>query len=285
MNAIDITTLQAVKNFVEITSTKDDSTIAGLITSFSQWALTYCSRETLSGILTFDEIYDGNGSDQLFLRNSPVQALLAVFINATQVPLSTSYGVGGVFVGQLKKSIAVRQGLSGSFSSLYYPTAGGPAFLFSKGRGNVRVQYTAGYPPTQILNESQIIANQTITLADGPWSNDLGVVAFPSLTPFTLVPNSPAQGQYAVSGGIYVFNALDNGASILVSYYASKPPADLELVARRTVGTAYKRRQWLDQASKTLSAQGATGTTRYRDWKLEPIDQVTMNEYRRVAVS
>ena len=282
MNAIDLTTLQAVKDFVEKTNTKEDAIISGLITSFSQWCLTYCGRDTLSQLLSFTEIYDGNGSDTLYLRNSPIQSLVAVLVNGNAMPISPAYGAAGAYKAQNKKSISIRQGSSGAFTTTWYPASYGPAFMFWKGKGNIQIQYTAGYPPVQVLNET--ITAQTITLAQSPWSADLGVAYYPSLVPLVLVANNPAVGQYSVSNGLYVFNVGDNTKQVGVSYDIVAPPADLQLVATRTVGTAYKRRQWLDQASKTLSAQGATGTTRYRDWKLEPIDQVTMQEYRRVAV-
>ena len=283
---IDLTTLQAVKDFVEVQTTKDDTIIASLITSFSQWALTYCSRETLSRILSFTETYDGNGSTRLYTRNSPIQSLVAVLVNGNAMPISAGYGKAGAFIEQLGKSIGVRGGSgAGSFVTTWYPGGGGPAFAFWKGQGNIQIQYTAGHLPADVLNDVLTIALQTVQLSAGPWAADAGVVFYPSLVPLVQVPSSPTTGQYSVLNGLYTFAVADNGKQVAVSYKIYQAPADLELCARRTVGVVYKRRQWLDQASKTLGAQGASGTTRYRDWKLTPEDEVTMTNYKRHALT
>lgn len=289
-NPIDITSLQAVKDFAEVLTAKDDAIIASLITSFSQWALTYCSRETLSSIFSFTEVYDGNGSTRLFTRNSPIQTLVAVLVNGNAMPLSAGYGKAGAFIEQSKKSIgirsgSIRSGSAGSFLTTWYPAGSGPAFAFWKGQGNIQIQYTAGYLPVSVLNDVLTVAAQTVQLSAGPWVADAGVVFYPSLVPLTLVPSAPTTGQYSVVAGLYTFAAADNGKQVAASYSVSQAPADLELCARRTVAVAYKRRQWLDQASKTLGAQGASGTTRYRDWKLTPEDEVTMQNYRRLALT
>lgn len=284
MNAIDLTWLQQVKDFAEVKTVNDDAMIASLITEFSQYCLTHCSRETLNRIVTFNEIYNGNGSYRLYLRNSPIQSLIAVFIDGTSRTLSAGYASPGVFIEQEKRSIAIRGGTQGSALINYYPGPGLP-FYFCKGVGNINIQYTAGFPVQTQTNEIETIASQTIPLQFPTWVADLGVVFYPSLVPLVLVPAGPLTGQYAVSNGLYVFAAADNGKQVAVSYTYNSAPADLEFVARRTVAQYYKRRQWLDQASKSLGAQGATGTTRYRDWKMDPRDMETLNNYKRYALT
>lgn len=285
MNPIDLTWLQQVKDFVEVKTANDDAIIAGLITEFSQYCLTHCSRETLNRIVTFNEIYNGNGSYRLYLRNSPIQSLIAVFIDGAARNISLGYSNPGVFVEQEQRSIAIRGGTQGSSIINYYPSAGLP-FYFVKGVGNINIQYTAGFTPLTQTNEIETIANQTIPLEFPTWVADLGVVFYPSLVPLVQVPSGPTTGQYSVSNGLYMFAAADDTKQVAVSYTYNSAPPDLEFMARRVVGTYYKRRQWLDQASKSLSAGGgAVGTTRYRDWKMEPRDMETLNNYKRYALT
>lgn len=53
----------------------------------------------------------------------------------------------------------------------------------------------------------------------GTWYEDLGVV-FSSGVALTLVPSSPAAGQYSVSAGVYTFSSADNasGLSVIIAY-------------------------------------------------------------------
>jgi hypothetical protein len=285
VNAIDLTWLSQVKDFVEVspTNTKDDQIIANQITAFSQWVLTYCSRDTLNSTSTFTEVYDGNGSQRLFLRNSPIQSLTSVQVGPVVEPLSSGFATYGVFIEQSQKSIAFRQGYAGTYTSTFFP-GGCSRGSFWKGLGNVQVVYVAGYPAQTQSNELETIASNTITLDYPTWVSNISVVYYPSLTALTLVASAPTVGEYAVSDGLYVFNSGDNGNQVLVSYTYNAPPPDLEFACRRTVGTWYKRRGWLDQSSKSLSAQGATGTTSYRSWPLAPEDRITINSYKRYAV-
>jgi hypothetical protein len=284
MNPIDLTWLSQVKAFAEVQGPKDDGIISDQITAFSKWVLTYCGKDTLNTVQSFNEIYNGNGSFRLFLRNSPIQSLSLVQVGPTALPLSQGFNQAGVFIEQSGKSIAIRAvGNSGSEISNFYPSLGN-GYSFWKGVGNVQVQYTAGYPAQTQTNELETIASQTIPLDFPTWASDISVLFYPSLVALTKVPSAPTTGQYAVSNGIYVFAAGDNAKQVLVSYTYNAPPPDLEFACRRTVGTWYKRRAWLDQKSKSISAQGATGTTSYRDWPLAPEDRITINSYKRYAL-
>jgi hypothetical protein len=290
MNPIDLTWLSQVKAFCEVggsagpsSTTKDDAIIAAQITAFSQWVLTYCSRETLNSVQSFTEVYDGNGSDRIFLRNSPIQSITSVQVGALSLPLSSSFLNGGVFIEQSKRSIGIRRPAAGSSSlSTYYPPGGNQ--YFAKGLGNIQVVYTAGYPPQTQTQELETIAAQTVPLVYPTWVSDLGVLFYPSLVPMVLVGSNPATGQYSVSNGTYVFAAADNGKQVLVSYTYNAPPADLEFACRRTVGTWYKRRGWIDQSSKELHTENTGGTTRYQSWPLRPEDRITINSYKRYAL-
>jgi hypothetical protein len=72
-------------------------------------------------------------------------------------------------------------------------------------------------------------------------------------------------------------------SNIQVSYKAGygTVPADIEQAVREAVSINYKRKAWQDLASKSISAQGGTGTTSYRDWALPPAIERILNDYSR----
>ncbi len=58
-----------------------------------------------------------------------------------------------------------------------------------------------------------------ITVANsGTFQTDYGVVNATTGAQFTKVASAPAQGQYSVTGGVYTFNAADNGTAVYISY-------------------------------------------------------------------
>ena len=75
--------------------------------------------------------------------------------------------------------------------------------------------------------------------------------------------------------------------NVEIQYWAgfAVTPSDIVRIATQIVSINYKRVAWVDQASKSLSAGGgASGTTRYRDWKIPPECQYTVDYYTRSAI-
>lgn len=101
---------------------------------------------------TFSETYDGSGSAQQFLRHWPIVSVESLYINGVQIPQSTAWGVLGWYIDSGMRSLVLRNGTNTSSPVLalsinYYWDA-----IFDKGtginRGNVQVNYTAGYSAT-----------------------------------------------------------------------------------------------------------------------------------------
>jgi hypothetical protein len=142
---IDLTTLPAVKSLAEVQGSADDVEIQGLITGFSRYILTRTGRDSLNSAPSYVEVYDGNGSFRMFLRNSPILTITSLMVNGVEQAASPGYGRGGYFIEQSGRSIAIRPGGSGTvFLTNSYPSGGLP-FSFVKGIGNIQVSYTAGY--------------------------------------------------------------------------------------------------------------------------------------------
>lgn len=138
-NAIDLTTLAAVKNLAGAVASTDDQEIQDLITGFSQYVLARTGRDSLNSVGSYNENYDGNGNSRLFLRNSPIVSVVSVTVGAFTLQQSTSLTTSGWYIEQGKKSIGIR--CAGGIIGF------GPN-IFSKGQGNVQVNYTAGYAAT-----------------------------------------------------------------------------------------------------------------------------------------
>lgn len=189
--SIELTTLSHVKDWAEVKTDGDDRMIQLCIAAFGRYALIRTGRDTLSQKLSFTEVYDGNDSQVLMLKNYPVSSVSSVKINNVAMVISGGYGTPGIIISNGRRAISF------SYDSYY---------KFYSGIGNVQVVYTAGYD--------------------------------------------------------YV-------------------PEDLEQAACEAVATNYKRRAWTDMQSKSISAQGATGTTTYRAWKFTPNIEAVLSSYER----
>ena len=143
-NAIDLVMLNDVKNWLDIaeTNTDDDALLQILITSFSRYVLNRVSRDSFN-IATYTEVYDGNGAQQLFLRNYPINSVTSVQIGSYTVPQSTSITSPGWFIDMHKQSLVMRSYGSGSYQQMV-PYSIFPQFFYS-GRGNIQVIYQAGH--------------------------------------------------------------------------------------------------------------------------------------------
>jgi len=283
---IDLTTLNAVKSRAEVQSSAADVEIQAAITAFSQWLLDFTGQGSLNSFATYDDVYDGNGNARLMLNNYPILNVSSVTMNAAGIPASSAANVWGYYVEQSKKSLGLRGGV-GNYSTFPYPTPltyreRGPVFL--RGQGNIEVVYSAGYLPVLVQNDIENVTAGTITLADAPWIADAGVTYYPSLNVMAKVSSGPTIGEYAVSNGLYVFSAADEGQLVAASYQINQAPFDLEYAVRCAVAINYKRKAWQDQKSRGVTTQGGGMTTAYRDWAWpQEIDKV-FEYYQRKAI-
>jgi hypothetical protein len=165
---------------------------------------------------TCSDMYDGRGSNRLMLRQWPVLSVESLTVEGIAIPPAAGYGQAGYRLEQWDGSPP------GSPQSLILSGSG-----FHRGIGNVAVAYTAGYC---VLGESQTIpaASPFTITADAPsgtWAVDHGV-AYSDGATLSKVAANPAQGQYAVTDGIYTFNTADAGRAVRLTY--SYIPADIE---------------------------------------------------------
>src|SRR5574340_485552 len=167
-NAIDLTTLAAVKGWTGASGTADDQIVQDCITAFAAYVLHLTGRGPSDGTIpagspfvspqAYNETYDGNGTARLFLRNWPIVSVEALTIGPLVIPQSTAWNVPGWVIDGSAKSLSLRGGGGGrmqgvltiGFSFGPSPYWGGTGYRFGTGDPSdvqaVNVQYTAGFP-------------------------------------------------------------------------------------------------------------------------------------------
>ena len=155
VNAIDLTTLAAIKSWAQVQTSGDDTTIQDAITAFSLYVLHLTGRGPADGTVpttspfstpvSYDEFYDGNGNDTLPLRNWPITTVTSVNDSGVIIPASSGVSNPGYVVDQSKKFLVLRYGglpypYSRSYRGAAYSCRG-----WTLGTQNIEVQYTAGF--------------------------------------------------------------------------------------------------------------------------------------------
>jgi hypothetical protein len=304
-NAIDLTTVQNILNWLsmgqggkavipaELQSIQDCITAAS---SYWLWSLGFGpsgggapTQSSLNSAVQFSDIYDGPGSDRLFIRVRPVLSVSSLSVNGLAIPASSGPTVPGYVIDSSGKSISIRSGFGGPANGQLRVGFGflrnGGYWNFGQGSQNVQVNYTAGYAAATISNELQTIPASTalITVNLQPWFSDLGVTFFVGGAALVKVLTAPAAGQYNLQpGGQYLFNSADMGKQVQISYTATGVPYDIEMAVRQMVAVNYKRRSWIDQSSQMM-ANGA-GSIAFRSWEMPPEVASVMEQYRRRAL-
>lgn len=161
MAAEPLTSLPSVKNFLAVTDGSKDAKFSALLFPASQMVRQYLGFEPLSSGYT-DEVYDGNGSGMLFLKNRPITAVAGLYL----LDYSESDPV---------PQVAARSAQSGFWfddKALYVR-----GFSFSYGRQNVFVSYTAGWDPEDLPPDIEAATNMTVAVLDSAGSIDVNVMS------------------------------------------------------------------------------------------------------------
>jgi hypothetical protein len=128
----DLTTLANAKAWLGLTDTSQDAIVSNLITAISSAILNFTGRTILTPVTALGEVRDGKNTNALFTREYPIDSLTSLYIDGALIPQSTGYSpsyTGGA--GWLINSEANAIKLIG--------------YKFTKGVGNVTINYQAGY--------------------------------------------------------------------------------------------------------------------------------------------
>lgn len=124
-----LVSLDDAKDFLKIATEESDAVVTSLINRASAWANTYTQRLLLSRALT--EYYDGDGEEELLLRQYPVTALTNIYDD----PLR-AFGAGTAIDVAANVILDNEKGIIRLWNQ---------AAAFNSGKANIKVVYTAGY--------------------------------------------------------------------------------------------------------------------------------------------
>ncbi len=122
--AIDLTTLENLRQFLAVKNTGDDELLSSLITRASQLMESACSQSLKSKSIV--ESFDGSGGFRQFVSASPIISVASVVIDGISIPFAgTSVSAAGYRIGREHIIRNLEQ--------------------FPVGISNVVISYTAGY--------------------------------------------------------------------------------------------------------------------------------------------
>jgi hypothetical protein len=155
----DLTTLENVKSYMQITDTSQDIVLARLISAFSQWFLTQVNRGALISS-TYTEQRNGQGGDSLTTIYWPIQSITSLTVDGITIPASVNGSPGYVF-DSFTIWLTTGYSLTSGFSSCFDAR-------FRRGRGNVQILYVAGYTNVPLDIEQAVIDQVAFTLRRQP---------------------------------------------------------------------------------------------------------------------
>lgn len=239
-----LTTLAAVKDWLEITTDGSDAALTRIIDAASQFVLGWLNRDSFQAT-EYTQNFKGNGKTSMLLRNWPVLSV-------------TSVGIAGV---DIPASSAPVNGLPGQGYYLSDPR-NAPQSLELRGYGFTygapsQVVYTAGFRTSQTSLIPAVAGGATYAvitpIADGCWSADLGVT-IDGVEATLSIAGTPNAGEYAVDAwGNYSFNSADVGKTAVIFY--DYTPWAVSFAVTELIGEWYKRKDRIGILSKTLGGQ------------------------------
>lgn len=235
-----------------------------LVAMASQFAITYLSRPVVPA--TFSEIYNGDDTERLTLRQQPVILVRSLTVGVTVIPPRPSVGSFG---------------FANDSSTLYVDACGWR--VFCRGVQNIAVSYDGGYQTSDAVTvPSGSVAITTDTLAR-PWNSDRGV-AYASGAAFTIVTSAPTlAGTYQLTtdtlGNVtgYAFAAADVGAAIVITYGFT--PEDIAAALVELVGERFKTKNRIGQTSVGIQQQ----TTAFSQRDMNAFVKSTLQQNRNVV--
>lgn len=237
MSTERLTSLTAVKQWLNISSTESDSFLTRLIDAASQFVLEYINWESFQ-LVEYTYRFRGSGSHKILLQNWPVVEVSQVSSGGQVIPAS-------VFTNGM-------------------PT---PGYYVSENRqGPQSLELTGyGFPrglPAEIIYEAGFrtsvpfiptTGNLTITPGNGgTWSKGVSVTI--NGAEATLVLADPATDQYTLSEwGQYGFSAEDIDAPVVITY--DYTPFSVSHACTELVGEWVRRKDRIGIVSKSLGGQ------------------------------
>jgi hypothetical protein len=269
MSAYDLTTVASVKTWLglPLSPTPSDPTLAGLVVAASRTIYAALSRSSLLPQSYTDTI--DLESDRVYLANWPVQQVTSVILDGLAVPPAGALPTLGYL---LQPGDGVPPGRPQALDIF--------GRRFHRRRQSLVVAYQAGYTIAGEAVAAPSASPYLLAAAApfGAWARDLGVINAGSGLPLRAISGAPAAGQYAVTLGVYQFNAADAGAALALSY--GFVPQDLAQAATELAAERFRAAERIGLRSKSLGGQE---TIAYDLSGLSASVEALIAPYRRTA--
>ena len=290
MAFIDLTNVAAVNNWLEQASGTDSALIQSVVTGYSKFILSLLDRSYMGGIMQYNERYNGNGAEEILLRNYPLLQVNSLTINNIAIPQSPDYiqpgwvidtsGSGaGLALASGGSSYGSKLGYGGNWGGIgnALPLGQSP-YRFWEGAQNVAVSYVAGYVATAGMEEQTVpsVSPYTVTATNAAtfWQ-DLGATT----TYGAAATGYTVGAAFTSTAGVFTFPASMAGQQVLLNYQYGAVPEDLAQTATVLCATEYRRRKWLDQTSQM---QPGIGTVAFSHLPIPADCKIIIDRYRRV---
>jgi hypothetical protein len=176
---MDLASLSAVKNWLNISNSTQDANIQACLTAASIYFLRETGRgprnwqnvtaSPFNQSVPYTEVYDGQSGEKLFTRNFPVNSVSLLQVNNVVVQPSSGIGMPGYAIDDQGRSIAIRAGGGGASPQTFAYVAtfgngqtsgaglGGYFRPFSGGPQCVALNYMAGFNALSATNDLETI--------------------------------------------------------------------------------------------------------------------------------
>ena len=237
MNTERLTTLAAVKSWLDVDNTNSDAELTRIIDAASRFIANYLNWRSFKPT-EYTHRFNGNGKSSMLLPNWPVISITSLAVGGVSIPASTfNKGVpsSGYVLDSRDRALATLNIWGRHFC--------GPSEII----------YSAGFRYAETVVLTQADGEITVTPTEaGQWISHESVTI--DGVAATSVTGAPNEGEYSVDEwGTYTFNIADDTKTAIITYgYA---PWDIAFAATEVVGEWYKRRDRIGVLSKTLGGQ------------------------------
>lgn len=260
MIAGDLTTLENVKGWLNISTANDDALLNRLISASSKFVQSWLNRQL--SVIDQTVTRNGTGTSMLAFGDQPVLAVASVVIAGQAIPASVD-GVSAGYVFDARMLYLI-------------------GYKFPMGMQNVKIAYTYGYRKSAEASIIPASATYTIFAASLalPWNADISV-NYTGGAALVKVTSSPSVGQYTCLdvGGIwtYTFSAADAGRGIGITY--SYTPPEIEQAVIELVSLRHRERNRIGENSKSIGGEVVSYSVKDMPDSVKTI----LNNYRRVV--
>ena len=260
---MNLTTVAAVKQYLAITTSTQDSLIASLIARESAHIQNWTGRQ-FPIVSNTSKRLNGTGTSRLVLPDQPILAISALSVLNATIPASPD----GVQAGYIYDD-----------SCIYLVGGGTWGDRFPRGYQNVNVSWTAGYAASE-TDWVPTAAIPLLTPTEGGTAHTVvSVIDTQSGLSLTQVGGSPSTGQFSFLAGAFTFSAADSGAPVTMSYYYIPSPVEQAVI--EMIGLDLQQRSNIGINSKSL----ATETVTYEKKGMTDSAKELLEPYRRRMVA